>query len=221
MYLFVKRVIDMILSGLALIILSPLLVIISLVILIKMGMPILFKQMRPGLNGKPFFMYKLRTMTNEKDEKGNPLPDEQRLTRLGRFLRSTSLDELPELFNVLKGDMSLVGPRPLLMQYLDRYTPEQARRHEVRPGITGWAQVNGRNAITWEERFALDVWYVDNWSLWLDMKILFITLVKVFKREGISAAGEATMTEFMGSNHNIYDEMDQGVSQAAATHDNK
>jgi len=198
MYLFVKRVIDMILSGLALIILSPLLVIISLVILIKMGMPILFKQMRPGLNGKPFFMYKLRTMTNEKDEKGNPLSDEQRLTRLGRFLRSTSLDELPELFNVLKGDMSLVGPRPLLMQYLARYTPEQARRHEVKPGITGWAQVNGRNAITWEEKFALDVWYVDNWSLWLDIKILAMTVVKVFRREGISAAGEATMPEFMG-----------------------
>jgi sugar transferase EpsL len=210
MYLFVKRVIDMILSGLALIILSPLLVIISLVILIKMGMPILFKQMRPGLNGKPFFMYKLRTMTNEKDEKGNPLPDEQRLTRLGRFLRSTSLDELPELFNVLKGDMSLVGPRPLLMQYLDRYTPEQARRHEVKPGITGWAQVNGRNAITWEERFALDVWYVDNWSLWLDMKILVVTIVKVLKKEGISAEGQATMPEFIG-----YQENTQTIQEAA------
>ena len=216
MYLFVKRVIDMILSGLALIILSPLLVIISLVILIKMGMPILFKQMRPGLNGKPFFMYKLRTMTNEKDEKGNPLPDEQRLTRLGRFLRSTSLDELPELFNVLKGDMSLVGPRPLLMQYLERYTPEQARRHEVKPGITGWAQINGRNAITWEEKFVLDVWYVDNWSLWLDMKILAMTLVKVFRREGISAEGEATMPEFMGNYEGHYDEQQQSHLQAAA-----
>jgi len=221
MYLFVKRVIDMILSGLALIILSPLLVIISLVILIKMGMPILFKQMRPGLNGKPFFMYKLRTMTNEKDEKGNPLSDEQRLTRLGRFLRSTSLDELPELFNVLKGDMSLVGPRPLLMQYLARYTPEQARRHEVKPGITGWAQVNGRNAITWEEKFALDVWYVDNWSLWLDIKILAMTVVKVFKREGISAKGEATMPEFMGSTGSIHDVINEGTLQAAATHDNE
>ena len=221
MYLFIKRCMDMVGSGLGLVIFSPILMVLAILIRIRMGRPVMFKQMRPGLHGKPFYMYKFRTMTNKKDEQGNLFSDEQRLTRLGRFLRSTSLDELPELFNVLKGDMSLVGPRPLLMQYLDRYTPEQARRHEVKPGITGWAQVNGRNAITWEERFALDVWYVDNWSLWLDMKILFITLVKVFKREGISAAGEATMTEFMGSNHNIYDEMDQGVSQAAATHDNK
>jgi len=186
-----------------------------------MGRPVLFKQMRPGLNAKPFYMYKFRTMTNEKDEQGNPLSDEQRLTRLGRFLRSTSLDELPELFNVLKGDMSLVGPRPLLMQYLARYTPEQARRHEVKPGITGWAQVNGRNAITWEEKFALDVWYVDNWSLWLDIKILAMTVVKVFKREGISAKGEATMPEFMGNEHNEYDEIGKGPWQAAATHDNE
>jgi len=174
--------------------------------------------MRPGLKGKPFYMYKFRTMTDETDEQGNLLPDELRLTRLGKFLRSTSLDELPELFNVLKGDMSLVGPRPLLMQYLDRYTPEQARRHEMKPGITGWAQVNGRNAITWEEKFALDVWYVDNWSLWLDLKILAMTIVKVFKREGISAEGEATMPEFMG---NLYNEQNQGVLQAAATNDNK
>jgi lipopolysaccharide/colanic/teichoic acid biosynthesis glycosyltransferase len=160
-------------------------------------------------------------MTNEKDQQGNPLPDELRLTRLGKFLRSTSLDELPELFNVLKGDMSLVGPRPLLMQYLDRYTPEQARRHEVRPGITGWAQVNGRNAITWEEKFALDVWYVDNWSLWLDIQILAMTVVKVFKREGISAEGEATMPEFMGSTGSIHDVINEGTLQAAATHDNE
>lgn len=221
MYPSVKRSLDIILAGLGLVVLLPLLIGLSFIIVLQMGSPVVFKQMRPGLHGKPFHMYKFRTMTNNKDELGNSLPDEQRLTRLGRFLRSTSLDELPELFNVLKGDMSLVGPRPLLIQYLDRYTLEQARRHEVKPGITGWAQVNGRNAITWEEKFALDVWYVDNWSLWLDMKIIFITLVKVFKREGISAAGEATMTEFMGSNHNIYDEMDQGVSQAAATHDNK
>jgi len=219
MYLFVKRVIDMIISGIGLIILSPLLVIISLVILMQMGMPILLKQMRPGLNGKPFHMYKFRTMTDERDEQGNPLSDEQRLTRLGRFLRSTSLDELPELFNVLKGDMSLVGPRPLLMQYLDRYTPEQARRHEVRPGITGWAQVNGRNAITWEEKFALDVWYVDNQSLWLDMKILAMTVVQVFRREGISAEGEATMTEFMGSAGSIHDVINEDTLQAAATQD--
>ena len=221
MCLIITRVIDMIMSGLGLIILSPLLVIIFMLILIQMGRPVLFKQMRPGLNGKPFYMYKFRTMTNEKDEQGNPLSDEQRLTRLGRFLRSTSLDELPELFNVLKGDMSLVGPRPLLMQYLERYTPEQARRHEVKPGITGWAQVNGRNAITWEEKFALDVLYVDNWSLWLDIQILAMTVVKVFKREGISAKGEATMPEFMGNEHNEYDEIGKGPWQAAATHDNE
>jgi sugar transferase EpsL len=198
MYPVIKRSLDILTAGLGLLILSPLLIVIFLLILIQMGRPIIFKQMRPGLNGKPFYMYKFRTMTNEKDEQGNPLSDEQRLTRLGRFLRSTSLDELPELFNVLKGDMSLVGPRPLLMQYLARYTPEQARRHEAQPGITGWAQVNGRNAITWEEKFALDVWYVDNRSFWLDMRILAMTVVKVFRREGISAAGEATMPEFMG-----------------------
>jgi sugar transferase EpsL len=198
MYLYVKRCIDIVCSGLGLVVVFPILVVLALLIGIQMGRPIMFKQMRPGLNGDPFYMYKFRTMTNAKDEQGNPLPDEQRLTRLGKFLRNTSLDELPELFNVLKGDMSLVGPRPLLMQYLDRYTPAQARRHEVKPGITGWAQVNGRNAITWEEKFALDVWYVDNWSLWLDIRILAMTVVKVFKREGISAAGEATMPEFMG-----------------------
>ena len=217
----IKRSFDIFTSGLGLIILSPLLMIISLIIFIQMGRPVLFIQMRPGLNGKPFCMYKFRTMTNEKDEQGNLLPDELRLTRLGRFLRSTSLDELPELFNVIKGDMSLVGPRPLLMQYLERYTPEQARRHEVKPGITGWAQINGRNAITWEEKFVLDVWYVDNWSLWLDMKILAMTLVKVFRREGISAEGEATMPEFMGSTGSIHDVINEGTLQAAATHDNE
>jgi sugar transferase EpsL len=221
MFLIIKRSLDIIIAGLGLLILSPLLIVISLVILIQIGRPVLFIQMRPGLNGKPFYMYKFRTMTNEKDEQGNPLSDEQRLTRLGRFLRSSSLDELPELFNVLKGDMSLAGPRPLLMQYLDRYTPEQARRHEVKPGITGWAQVNGRNAITWEEKFALDVWYVDNWSLWLDIQILAMTVVKVFKREGISAEGEATMPEFMGSTGSIHDVINEGTLQAAATHDNE
>lgn len=159
----------------------------------------LFRQMRPGLHGEPFTLYKFRTMTDARDADGNLLPDAQRLTRFGRFLRSTSLDELPELWNVLKGDMSLVGPRPLLMQYLERYTPEQKRRHEVRPGITGWAQVNGRNAITWEEKFALDVWYVDNQSLWLDLRILMLTVWKVLRREAISQAGNATMTEFMGT----------------------
>ena len=198
MFLIIKRSLDIIIAGLGLLILSPLLIVISLVILIQIGRPVLFIQMRPGLNGKPFYMYKFRTMTDETDELGNLLPDEQRLTSLGRFLRSTSLDELPELFNVLKGDMSLVGPRPLLMQYLDRYTPEQARRHEMKPGITGWAQVNGRNAISWEEKFALDVWYVDNWSLWLDIKILALTIIQVFRRQGINADGSATMTEFLG-----------------------
>jgi lipopolysaccharide/colanic/teichoic acid biosynthesis glycosyltransferase len=165
----------------------------------ELGSPVLFRQVRPGLGGKPFVMYKFRTMTEERDEQGNLFPDEKRLTPFGAFLRAWSLDELPELFNVLKGDMSLVGPRPLLMQYLDRYTPEQFRRHEVKPGITGWAQVNGRNALSWEEKFKLDVWYVDNWTIWLDLKILWLTLVKVLRREGISAHGHATMPEFKGS----------------------
>jgi len=167
-------------------------------------------------------MYKFRTMTNKRNAAGELLPDEMRLTGLGRFLRSTSLDELPELFNVLRGDMSLVGPRPLLMQYLDHYTTEQARRHEVRPGITGWAQVNGRNAISWEEKFILDVWYVDNRSLWLDIKILAITIWKVFRREGIAARGEATMPEFRGSSkQEVYNEVQRGNLQAAAMKDNK
>ena len=218
---FWKRLFDILISLGLIIVLSPLFLVLLGAVYWKMGRPVIFTQPRPGLNGRPFKMYKFRTMTEERDSEGNLLPDEERLTPLGRFLRETSLDELPELFNVLKGDMSLVGPRPLLMQYLDRYAPEQARRHEVKPGITGWAQVNGRNAITWEKKFALDVWYVDNWSLWLDIKILAITVVKVFKREGISAAGEATMPEFMGSNYYIYDEIDQGVLQAAATHDNE
>ncbi len=163
------------------------------------GRPIFFRQVRPGLNGKPFIMYKFRTMTNERDGDGNLLPDDRRLTSFGRFLRSTSLDELPELINVLKGEMSLVGPRPLLMEYLPLYSTEQFRRHEVKPGITGWAQVNGRNAISWEDKFKFDVWYVDNQSFWLDIKILWMTLVKVFKREGISQAGQATMEKFEGT----------------------
>jgi sugar transferase EpsL len=216
MYLVVKRCIDIIAAGFGLIVLSPLLVVTAVAIWMRMGGPVLFKQMRPGLHGRSFNMYKFRTMTNEKDEKGNLLPDSQRLTRLGKILRSSSLDELPELFNVLKGDMSLAGPRPLLMQYLDRYTSEQARRHEVKPGITGWAQVNGRNAITWEEKFALDVWYVDHWSLWLDIKILAMTVVKVFKREGISAFGEATMPEFRGLS---CDDLECYQQEVAATKD--
>ncbi len=199
MYLWAKRSLDIIGAGGGLIVMSPLLIVLAIMVWIWMGRPILFKQRRPGMDGKPFYMYKFRTMTNERDSFGELLPDELRLTRWGQFLRSTSLDELPELINALKGDMSLVGPRPLLMQYLDRYTPEQARRHEVKPGVTGWAQVNGRNTLSWEEKFELDVWYVDNCSFWLDVKILFMTVLKVFKCEGISAAGEATMSEFMGT----------------------
>ena len=164
-----------------------------------LGSPILFRQQRPGLRGRLFTLYKFRTMTGARDAGGTLLPDAQRLTPFGRFLRSTSLDELPELFNVLKGDMSLVGPRPLLVQYLDRYTPRQARRHEVRPGITGWAQINGRNTLKWEEKFELDVWYVDHESLGLDVRILLLTIWKIFKREGITQPGRATMEEFFGS----------------------
>ena len=194
-----KRLFDIVISALLLILLSPVFLVLSILVRLTLGPPVLFRQVRPGFRGRPFTMYKFRTMTNERDEQGRLLPDEQRLTRLGRFLRSTSLDELPELFNVLKGDMSLVGPRPLLMEYLPLYTPEQARRHEVRPGITGWAQVNGRNAISWEEKFRYDVWYVDNWSFWLDIKILWMTIVSVLKREGISAQGHVTMPPFTGS----------------------
>jgi len=164
-----------------------------------MGYPVIFKQKRPGLNGKTFNFYKFRTMTNEKDENGNLLADKDRLTSFGKFLRKTSLDELPSLWNVLKGDMSLVGPRPLLMEYLPLYSDKQMRRHEVKPGITGWAQINGRNAISWEEKFKLDIWYVDNQSFWFDIKIIFLTIWKVLKREGISHSGFATMEKFKGS----------------------
>ncbi len=194
-----KRLIDFTVALVALIVASPVLLICALLIRLFIGKPVLFKQTRPGLNGQPFNMVKFRTMTNKRDEHGNLLPDEKRLTGLGKLLRSTSLDELPELWNVLNGDMSLVGPRPLLMEYLDLYTDEQARRHEARPGITGWAQVNGRNAISWEQKFNLDVWYVDNQSTWLDIKIIFMTAKKVLVREGISASGEATMSKFKGS----------------------
>ncbi len=193
-----KRLFDIVSSAAALVVFSPVLFVLAVAIRRKLGSPVLFRQQRPGLHGRPFWLLKFRTMTEARDARGNLLPDAARLTAFGRFLRATSLDELPELLNVLKGDMSLVGPRPLLMQYLDRYTPEQARRHEVRPGITGWAQVNGRNAITWEEKFKLDVWYVDNRTLWLDIKIIFMTIWKIFKREGISQPGQATMEEFMG-----------------------
>lgn len=196
-----KYIFDLLVAFVSLLILSPLLILLAILIRFRLGTPILFTQQRPGLNGKPFTLYKFRTMTNAVDSTGKLLPDEDRLTSLGRFLRSTSLDELPELVNVLKGDMGLVGPRPLLMQYLDRYTTEQARRHEVRPGITGWAQINGRNALTWEQKFALDVWYVDNCSLWLDLKIIALTVWKVLRREGISQEGQATMSEFLGEKH--------------------
>lgn len=194
-----KRTFDLVLTVPGLLAASPLLALLAVIVRWRLGSPVLFTQVRPGLGGRPFRMYKFRTMTNERGPDGELLPDEQRLTRFGKFLRSTSLDELPELFNVLKGDMSLVGPRPLLMQYLSRYTPEQARRHEVKPGITGWAQVNGRNSLSWDERFALDEWYVDNKSLWLDVKILWMTLAKVVRRDGVCADGYATMPEFRGS----------------------
>jgi sugar transferase EpsL len=194
-----KRIFDLLASSFLIVILSPVLLIIALLVWLVHGSPVIFRQQRPGYKGKPFICYKFRTMNDRRDEDGKLLPDEQRLTRLGKFLRSTSLDELPELFNVLRGEMSLVGPRPLLMQYLDRYTPEQARRHEVLPGITGWAQINGRNALCWEDKFRLDVWYVDHWSFWLDLKILALTVIKVLRREGISREGFATAPEFMGS----------------------
>jgi lipopolysaccharide/colanic/teichoic acid biosynthesis glycosyltransferase len=194
-----KRAFDLVVALLMLGVLgAPLLVVMALVRW-KMGRPVLFRQQRPGLHGRPFGMVKLRTMTDARAPDGTLLPDAQRLTAFGRWLRSSSLDELPELWNVLRGEMSLVGPRPLLMDYLPLYSPEQARRHEVRPGITGWAQVNGRNALTWDEKFKLDVWYVDHQSLWLDLRILFLTLRRVVQREGITAAGEASMPRFTGN----------------------
>jgi lipopolysaccharide/colanic/teichoic acid biosynthesis glycosyltransferase len=196
----VKRLIDIFGSLFMFIILFPILINISFLVYIFIGNPIFFKQLRPGLNGKIFSIYKFRTMKNIFITKDNLSPDEIRLTKLGKFLRRFSLDELPELWNVIKGDMSLIGPRPLLVEYLNRYTPEQARRHEVKPGITGWAQVNGRNAITWEEKFKYDVWYVDNMSFWLDLKILYMTIIKVMKGEGISQPGLATTEEFKGTN---------------------
>jgi len=194
-----KRLMDVCLASFALLLLALPMLFIACVVRLSMGKPVLFRQQRPGLHDKPFTLIKFRTMRDLRDAHGNLLPDDLRLTQLGHWLRSTSLDELPELFNVLKGEMSLVGPRPLLMEYLPRYTPEQARRHEVKPGITGWAQINGRNALTWEEKFALDVWYVDNWDLWLDIKILWWTIWKVLQREGISAQGCATMPVFTGT----------------------
>lgn len=194
-----KRLFDLVIAGLFLLISLPFLILVGVLVRISMGAPIMFRQQRPGLHGKPFYMVKFRTMTNAVGKSGGLLPDVQRLTPVGRFLRATSLDELPEFWNVLKGEMSLVGPRPLLMEYLPLYNPDQARRMLVRPGITGWAQVHGRNSIGWDQKFALDVWYVGNQSLWLDLRILWMTIAKVFARHGISAEGEATMTKFRGN----------------------
>lgn len=196
-----KILFDKILALFLIIIFSPIYIIVSLLILWRMGKPILFRQKRPGKDEKIFGIYKFRTMTNDTDEDGNLLPDEQRLVGIGKFIRSTSLDELPQLFNVLKGEMSFVGPRPLLIEYLDLYNDEQKRRHDVKPGITGWAQVNGRNAISWEQKFEYDVWYVDNQSFWLDMKILWMTFLKVVKRSDISSSSSVTMEKFTGSKY--------------------
>ncbi len=206
---YFKRPIDFVLSLVAITILSPILLLIALLVRIKLGSPVIFKQQRPGMNEKIFTLYKFRTMTDERDEKGELLPDEMRLRDFGKFLRASSLDELPELFNILKGDMSIVGPRPLLIEYLPLYSAHQRRRHEVRPGLTGWAQVNGRNAIGWEEKFNYDVEYVDNLSFFLDVKIIFLTIMKVLKREGINQEGRATMEPFRGN------------QQAGQLHENK
>ncbi|KPN70669.1 sugar transferase [Neisseria sp. 83E34] len=195
----IKRLFDIICAFFGLLFLFPVLLIVAFFVRKNLGSPVLFRQIRPGKDGRPFEMIKFRSMRDAVDKDGNPLPDGERLTPFGKALRATSLDELPELWNVLKGDMSLVGPRPLLMEYLEHYDDEQRRRNDVRPGITGWAQVNGRNALSWEEKFKLDVWYVDNRSFWLDLKILFLTVKKVFIKEGIEAEGEATMNKFTGT----------------------
>ena len=195
----VKRLFDLLVASVVLLLLFPVLLVVAMLVRARIGSPVLFSQQRPGLHGKAFRIHKFRTMTDARGADGELLPDAERMTGFGAFLRSTSLDELPALWNVLKGEMSLVGPRPLLMEYLPLYSPEQARRHDVRPGITGWAQVNGRNAISWEEKFRLDVWYVDNRSLWLDLRILYLTARKVFAREGISAEDHVTMEKFTGS----------------------
>jgi len=194
-----KPALDFALSLVALVVLAPALIAVTGLVRWRLGRPVLFRQLRPGRQGRPFTLYKFRTMTNRRDPQGGLLPDAERLPPFGRFLRSTSLDELPELLNVLRGEMSLVGPRPLLMAYLERYTPQQMRRHEVLPGITGWAQVNGRNALSWEDKFKLDVWYVDHQSFWLDGKIILRTVWSILNREGISQAGQATAQEFMGT----------------------
>ena len=198
-----KRLFDWLLTIPGVFLISPLLLLVSVLVRIYHGSPVLYRQVRPGYKNRPFTVYKFRTMTDERDPEGNLLPDSDRLTSLGRFLRATSLDELPELINVLRGEMSLVGPRPLLPQYITRYSADQIRRHDVLPGITGWAQVNGRNTLTWQDKFSYDVWYVDHWSLWLDIKILGLTFWKVIRREGISQEGHATAAEFMGNHPDI------------------
>jgi sugar transferase EpsL len=197
-----KRLVDVAGAGAALVVAAPVLAAVGVAVRVSMGTPVLFRQQRPGMQGRPFTIYKFRTMRDATDAAGRPRPDAERLTAVGRFLRATSLDELPELWNVLRGDMSLVGPRPLLMQFLERYSPEQARRHDVKPGVTGWAQINGRNALSWDEKFALDLWYVEHRSLALDLRILARTAAAVVRRSGIAHAGEATMPEFMGSGSN-------------------
>lgn len=196
---FGKRLFDLVIASQLVLITFPLFVFIAFIVRLTMGSPILFRQKRPGMHGRIFILIKFRSMTNSVDDRGNALSDSQRISRFGCFLRSTSLDELPELWNVILGDMSLIGPRPLLVEYLDRYTPEQAKRHEAKPGITGWAQINGRNAINWEEKFKLDLWYVQHLSLWLDIKIFTTTLLRVLKRDGINQAGQATAEKFAGS----------------------
>jgi lipopolysaccharide/colanic/teichoic acid biosynthesis glycosyltransferase len=200
MWSFMKRGVDLMVSMILIVSVCPILLVTTIMIYFFLGRPILFQQIRPGLNGLPFKMYKFRSMKDSTDRSGNPLPDDERLTSFGKILRSTSIDELPALWNVLKGEMSLVGPRPLLMEYLPLYSDEQKHRHDIRPGITGWAQVNGRNALSWEERFKLDVWYVNNQTFWLDIKIILLTVKKVFMREDISAEGQATMQKFTGNN---------------------
>jgi len=204
--LLAKYATDRCVAGAGLVLLAPLLVLVGIAIRATMGRPVLFRQLRPGLRGRPFTIYKFRTMLSAEERDGQPLPDEARLTALGRWLRATSLDELPQLLNVVMGDLSLVGPRPLLMRYLPLYSREQARRHEVKPGITGWAQVHGRNAISWEEKFALDIWYVDHWSLWLDFRILWLTAAHIIHPTGISQRGHATMPEFEGGASEVSEE---------------
>lgn len=194
-----KRVFDLVLTVPGLVLVSPILAVVALLVRLRLGSPVLFRQKRPGLRGRPFTLFKFRTMQDRRGADGQMLPDSQRLTRLGRALRSLSLDELPELINVVRGEMSLVGPRPLLMAYLERYSQEQARRHDVLPGMTGWAQIRGRNALTWEQKFALDLWYLDHWSLWLDVRILAETMLKAVRREGVTPPGQDTAEEFMGS----------------------